>query len=105
MFLVGHASKVEGVLPRDQPLRVVERIPRGTFSLLPAEVGSVSGQEASRRRRRPPMCYTRRDQGFEEEARRLRVEEDRRRRAESKTADKARDRPLTEKAKEMVGAK
>ncbi len=29
------------------------------------------------------MCYTRRVQGFEEEARRLRTEDDRRRKAES----------------------
>jgi len=53
------------------------------------------------------MCYTRRDQRFEEEARRLRAEEDRRRRAESERASKERseEKPLTEKVKEMVGAK
>ena len=52
-----------------------------------------------------PMCYTRRDRGLEEEARRLRAEEDRRKRAESKPAEKERDKTLTEKAKEMVGAR
>ncbi len=51
------------------------------------------------------MCYTRRDRGLEEDARRLRAEEDRRRRAESKPAEKERDKTLTEKAKEMVGAR
>ena len=52
-----------------------------------------------------PMCYTRRDRGLEEDARRLRAEEDRRRRVESKPAEKERDKTLTEKAKEMVGAR
>ena len=51
------------------------------------------------------MCYTRRDRGLEEEARRLRAEEDRHRRVESKPAEKERDKTLTEKAKEMVGAR
>ena len=53
------------------------------------------------------MCYTRRDQSFEEEARRLRAEEDRRRRAESERPSEERqeEKPLTEKVKEMVGAK
>ena len=51
------------------------------------------------------MCYTRRDQGFEEEARKLRAEEDRRRKAEAKTSEQKEDKPLTEKVKEMVGAR
>ncbi len=53
------------------------------------------------------MCYTRKDHGLEEEARRLRAEEDRRRKAESETrpADRERDKTLTEKAKELVGAR
>ncbi len=53
------------------------------------------------------MCYTRRDQSFEEEARRLRAEEDRRRKAESERTSKERseEKPLTEKVKEMVGAR
>jgi hypothetical protein len=40
------------------------------------------------------MCYTRRDQGFEEEARRLRAEEERHE-----------EKPVTRKVKEMVGAR
>ena len=53
------------------------------------------------------MCYTRRDQSFEEEARRLRAEEDRRRKAESERPSKERseEKPLTEKVKEMVGVR
>jgi len=53
------------------------------------------------------MCYTRKDHGLEEEARRLRAEEDRRRKAESETKpeDGERDKTLAEKAKEMVGAR
>ncbi len=50
------------------------------------------------------MCYTRRDQSFEEEARRLRAEDERRRKAESKTSEQ-KEKPLTEKVKEMVGAR
>jgi hypothetical protein len=52
------------------------------------------------------MCYTRRDQGFGE-ARRLRAEENRRRKAESERSskDRSEDKPLTEKVKEMVGAR
>ena len=51
------------------------------------------------------MCCTRRDRGLEEDARRLRAEEDWRRRAESRPAEKERDKKLTEKAKEIVGAR
>jgi hypothetical protein len=50
------------------------------------------------------MCYTRRDHGLEEEARRLRAEEDTRRRREEE-ARRAEEKPLTEKVKEMVGAR
>ena len=53
------------------------------------------------------MCYTRRDQSFEEEARRLRASEDRHRKAESErpSEERSEEKPLTEKVKEMVGAK
>jgi hypothetical protein len=53
------------------------------------------------------MCYTRRDQGLEEEARRPRAEEDRRKKAESERPSEERreEKPLTEKVKEMVGAR
>jgi hypothetical protein len=52
------------------------------------------------------MCYTNRNRSFEEEARRLRLEEDRRRRQERQHAgDEKQDKPLTEKVKEMVGAR
>ena len=55
------------------------------------------------------MCYTRRDQGFEEEVRNLRSEEQARRRHERDTRlvseEPEKDKPLTEKVKEMVGAK
>jgi hypothetical protein len=50
------------------------------------------------------MCYTNRNR--EEEARRLRLEEDRRRRQERQHAgEEKQDKPLTEKVKEMVGAR
>ena len=53
------------------------------------------------------MCYTRRDRSFEEEARKLRmVEESRRRREEEAQRPKEKqEKPLTEKVKEMVGAR
>jgi hypothetical protein len=53
------------------------------------------------------MCYTNRNRSFEEEARRLRLEEeDRRRRQERQHAgEEKQDKPLTEKVKEMVGAR
>jgi len=53
------------------------------------------------------MCYTRKDHGLEEEARRLRAEKDRRRKAgpESRPVDGERDKTLAEKAKELVGAR
>jgi hypothetical protein len=56
------------------------------------------------------MCYTRRDQRFEEEVRSLRSEEEaRRRRRERDTRpvseEPEKDKPLTEKVKEMVSAK
>jgi hypothetical protein len=58
-------------------------------------------------RRRLPMCYTNRNRGFEDEAHRLRLEEeDRRRRQERRHAgEEKQDKPLTEKVKEMVGAR
>ena len=53
------------------------------------------------------MCYERKDRGLDEEARRLKAEEDWRRRAKSETgpADNERDKALTEKVKETVGAR
>ncbi len=51
------------------------------------------------------MCYTRRDQSFEEEARKLRAEDERRRKAGAKNAEHKEEKPLTEKVKEMVGAR
>jgi hypothetical protein len=73
----------------------------GTY--LPTRTGSVAEKEAAQ-----AMCYTRRDQRFEEEARRLRAEEDRRRRTDSErrpSEGRQEDKPLTEKVKEMVGAR
>lgn len=46
------------------------------------------------------MCYTRKDQRFEEDIRTLRVKEEARRQREPE-----KDKPLTEKVKELVGAK
>jgi len=59
------------------------------------------------------MCYTRRDQGFEEEARRLKAEDERRLKAEderrlkaeAKIPERKEEKPLTEMVKEMVGAR
>jgi len=53
------------------------------------------------------MCYTREDPSLGEEARRLRAEEDRRRKAGSGTGPKdgEREKTLAEKAKETVGAR
>ena len=51
------------------------------------------------------MCYTNRHR--EEEARRLRLEEEDRRRQQERqhAGDEKQDKPLTEKVKEMVGAR
>jgi len=70
---------------------------RGTY--LP--YGTASGHERGGR----AMCYTRRDQSFEEETRRLRAEDERRRKAEAKTSEHKEEKPLTEKVKEMVGVR
>ena len=55
------------------------------------------------------MCYTRKDQRFEEEVRNLRSEEEARRRRERDTRpvseEPDKDKPLTEKVKEMVGVR
>ncbi len=53
------------------------------------------------------MCYTRRDHGFEEEARKLRMEEEsrRRREEEAQRPKEKQEKPLTEKVKEMVGVR
>ena len=55
------------------------------------------------------MCYTRKDQSFEEEVRRLRAEQETRRKAEGEVHPAGRqpekDKPLAEKVKEMVGAR
>ena len=54
------------------------------------------------------MCYTRKDKSFEEEVRRLRAEQETSRRGEGEVRPARRepdkDKPLTEKIKEMVGA-
>jgi hypothetical protein len=55
------------------------------------------------------MCYTRRDQRFEEEVRNLRSEEGARREHERDARPSSevlkKDKSLTEKVKEMVGAR
>jgi hypothetical protein len=55
------------------------------------------------------MCYTRKDQRFEEDIRTLRVKEEARRQREKSARPAGRepekDKPLTEKVKELVGAK
>lgn len=56
------------------------------------------------------MCYTRRDQRFEEEVRNLRSEEEARRRRHGRVSRPVReepekDKPLTEKVKKMVGVR
>ena len=55
------------------------------------------------------MCYTRNDRRFEEEVRNLRSEEDARRRGERNarpvSEESKKDKLLTEKVKEIVGAK
>jgi hypothetical protein len=81
--------------------------PRLTFdthgTYLPTRTGSVAEKEATQ-----AMCYTRRDQGFEEEVRRLRAEEGRRRRKNAyrnPSEERHEEKPLIEKVKEMVGAR
>jgi len=55
------------------------------------------------------MCYTRKDQSFDEEVRRLRAEQEASRRDKGEVRPARRepekDKPLTEKVKEMVGAR
>jgi len=55
------------------------------------------------------MCYTRKDHSFEEEVRRLRAEQETGRKGEGEIRPARRepekDKPLTEKVKEMVGAR
>lgn len=53
------------------------------------------------------MCYTRKDQRFEEEVREMRAEEEsrRRREGEPRRDEEKREKPLTEKVKETVGAR
>jgi hypothetical protein len=55
------------------------------------------------------MCYTRKDKRFEEEVRNLHSEEEARRRRERDTRplseEPEKDKPLTEKVKEMVGVR
>ena len=53
------------------------------------------------------MCYTRRDHGFEEEARKLRMEEESRKRREegAQHPKEKQEKPLSEKVKEMVGVR
>jgi hypothetical protein len=67
--------------------------------------------EASLRgRSRAPMCYTRKDRDLEKEARKITesrlMEEDVRHRQEEHERRRAKEgKPLTEKVKEMVGAR
>ena len=76
---------------------------------LVVRICQMAVQAATKKGVSEPMCYTRRDRGFEEEARRLRAEEDRRRRTDSERRlseeDRREDKTLTEKAKEMVGTR
>ncbi len=52
------------------------------------------------------MCYTRKDQSFEEEVRRLRAEEEGRRKGVRPAhREPEKDKPLTEKVKKLVGAR
>jgi hypothetical protein len=52
------------------------------------------------------MCYTRKDQSFEEEVRRLRAEkEGRRKGVRPAHQEPEKDKPLTEKVKKLVGAR
>jgi hypothetical protein len=58
--------------------------------------------------RRPPMCYTRKDRDLEREARRITesrlMEEETRHRHEEHARRRAKEKkPLTEKAREVVG--
>ena len=48
------------------------------------------------------MCGIHRGQSFEEEARKLREEDERKRRQEIQATDKAKDQPTTGKAKEKA---
>ena len=76
---------------------------------LVVRICQMAVQAATKKGAVEPMCYTRGDRGFEEEARRLRAEEDRRRRTDPvrrpSEEDRREDKTLTEKAKEMVGAR
>ena len=55
------------------------------------------------------MCYTRKDQRFEEDIRTLKAEEEARkqhkRNVRTTGREPEKDRPLTEKVKELVGAR
>jgi hypothetical protein len=69
--------------------------------------GSVASEAG---RRRQPMCYTRKDRDLEREAReitesRLMEEEARHRQEQHDRRMAEREKPLTEKVKEMVGTR
>jgi hypothetical protein len=69
--------------------------------------GSVASEAG---RRRQPMCYTRKDRALEREAReitesRLMEEEARHRQEQHARRMAEREKPLTEKVKEMVGTR
>ena len=80
------------------------------FSPAPLRVGpspeSRHGKRRVKKEATGPMCYTRKDCGREEEAHRLREEGTRgRRREEAKPQRTAeRQKPLTEKVREVVGS-
>jgi hypothetical protein len=87
--------------------------PASGFSLSPLSryiSGDKRGQASLGERRRPPMCYTRKERDLEREARRvtesrLMEEEARHRQEQHERRVAERERPLTEKVKEMVGAR
>ena len=80
------------------------------FSPAPLRVGpfpeSRHGKRRVKKEATGPMCYTRKDYGREEEARRLREEGTRGRRREEAKPHRAaeRQKPLTEKVREVVGS-
>lgn len=88
----------------------VDAVAGAAFSLFTCVVGNFQhALEASLYgRRRLPMCYTRREEEYrslKEVARQIRVEVEapRKREQEAHRAEGERDKPLTEKVKEMVG--
>lgn len=71
----------------------------------PVVRGGQKGTQATTEGADAFMCYTRRDHDLEEGARKLRAEDERRAKSEAETSGRKREKPLTEKVKQMVGAK